>query len=1172
MPDRTGARRRLGSIRLSLIMLALVPSVTLAAMWGVTTTQLFSEGLRLRSQTELSRSTGAMGTEATLALQGERAVSAAWLAKVPGSRAALDEKRAATDAAVAKLVRRSAEIQQAPARIADQLYSVLGSVGSLEYYRDQVDHPTDITAQQALDQYTSIIDDQIHAFQQLSQVDDGDLTSQAGPLVAIEHAAELTSQEDVALTLAWSSGHLDEKAWEQFVQLVNTRRWLVEDQILPALSGTAKTQTERILASADWRALMAVEDQVLAARPAAGTGQVALPDLRKRWTPAMDKVSVRYTALIRQQTSGLLTRSADKAHEQLLTAASLSAGGLIALLLCLFMSWRITRSLSRRLRGLREATLSLAQERLPDVVARLDRGEKVDVDRAAPELDYGSDELGQVAKAFNAAQRTAVVTAVELADTRRGFQKVILGIARQSQNLVNLQLSRLDTLEREHQDPDVLSGLYELDSTASQLRRYEENLVIISGGQPRRSWTEPVALIDILRSAVGEVAQYQRVEVHTEEEVCLAPPAVADVIHLLAELIENATLYSPAPSPVSVRAGLVAKGLAVEVEDRGLGMSEDEYASFNAHLAEAPKFDVVALADDLRLGMFVIARLANRHGVQVTLRSSPYGGTTAIVLLPHEIVVREEDEAENLVGAVAGVGAMTGPGRVESSPNGDRSTDAGNARPLARMELGADAGVPASTARATGSAEAGDRAGASGSAEAGGPTDASATASTGNQIGVSGPAEAGDRAGASRSADAGGPTGASTTAGPGDPTGASTTAGLGDPTGVSGAADAGGSARTTGSADAGDPARLPGSADAGDPTGASTTAGPGDPTGVSRAADAGGSARTTKSADTGDPARPPGSANAGDPTGASTTAGPGDPTGASTTADPGDPTGVSRAADAGGSAASAAQGAAAPAMSASRPVGAARPDGLAPLPRRVPQTSLAAELREDAPAVGEQDDADEFTADHAASSLAGFQRGTLRARDEDDVLDTSENATTATSTGTDPLGTPEGGLPGTPATSAPAGETPLGTPEETAPTDRNGLPSAPGNPDAAKDTPAVEPLRGSPEETAPADQHPPGAPKTPNTTQHTPADDPPPGPLDETAPAHHHPPGTPKTPNTTQHTPADDPPPGAPEETAPADPEQPTGAAAEPVPAEAAPPGTPHDAAVAARSPRIDRS
>ena len=348
--------------------------------------------------------------------------------------------------------------------------------------------------------------------------------------------------------------------------------------------------------------------------------------------------------MIREQTSGLLDRSSDKAHNLLVTAASLSAGGLAALLLCVGMSWRITRSLSRRLRGLKAATLGLAEDRLPDVVARLNRGEKIDVESATPPLDYGNDELGQVAQAFNTAQRTAVHTAVELADTRRGFQKVILGIARQSQNLVNLQLTKLDQLERRHDDPEVLRGLYELDSTASQLRRYEENLVVISGEQPRRSWTEPVALIDILRSAVGEVAEYQRVEVHTEEEVCLAPPAVADVIHLLAELIDNATVYSPAPSPVGVRAAMVAKGLVIEVEDRGLGMSEEDYASLNGQLAVAPQFDVVALADDLRLGMFVIARLATRHGIAVTLRSSPYGGTTAIVLIPHEIVVPEPVE------------------------------------------------------------------------------------------------------------------------------------------------------------------------------------------------------------------------------------------------------------------------------------------------------------------------------------------------------------------------------------------------------------------------------------------------------------------------------------------------------------------------------------------------
>ncbi|MDR6980010.1 signal transduction histidine kinase [Streptomyces sp. 3330] len=644
MSPRTGARRRrLGSIRLSLILLALVPSVTLAAMWGVTTTQMFAEGLRLRAQTELSRSTGAMGTEATLMLQRERSLSAVWLASRPaGSREALEAQREKTDVAVAELVARSDDIQQASDRVRDRMYSVVASVGSLEYYRGQVDDPVDITAAQALDQYTSIIDDQIHAFQELSQVDDGDLTSQAGPLVALEHAAELVSEEDLQLTLAGPRQRMDEETWAQFAQLVNTRRWLVQDQIVPSLTGTAKAQTEKILTSYQWQILESVEDKVLAARAKQSeNGDIALPDVQKQWRAALIEVSDKYSGLIRLQTTALLQHSADEARELLITAASLSAGGLVALLLCVGMSWRITRSLSRRLHGLRMATLSLAHERLPDVVSRLDRGETVDVDAETPPLDYGGDELGQVAAAFNTAQRTAVHTAVELADTRRGFQKVILGIARQSQNLVNLQLSKLDALERRHQDPDVLNGLYELDSTASQLRRYEENLVIISGGRPGRSWTEPVALIDILRSAVGEVAEYRRAEVHTEEDVYIAPPAVADVIHLLAELIDNATSYSPAPSPVGVRAALVAKGLAIEVEDRGLGLSEEDYASFNAQLAVPPQFDVVALADDLRLGMFVIAQLATRHGITVTLRSSPYGGTTAIVLVPHDIVVRE---------------------------------------------------------------------------------------------------------------------------------------------------------------------------------------------------------------------------------------------------------------------------------------------------------------------------------------------------------------------------------------------------------------------------------------------------------------------------------------------------------------------------------------------------
>ncbi|WP_328354468.1 nitrate- and nitrite sensing domain-containing protein [Streptomyces sp. NBC_00445] len=811
MSPRTRSRRRIGSIRLSLILLALVPSVILTAMWGVTTTQMFTEGLRLRGQTELSRSTGAMGTEATLALQTERRLSAAWLAAPNGSRDALDAQRLKTDEAVAKLVGQNDEIERAPARISDRLTSVVGSLSSLEYYRGQVDEPTDITAQQALDQYSAIIDEQIHAFQALSQVDDGDLTAQAGPLVAVEHAAELASQEDARLTLAWPSGYLDEETWSRFAESVNTRRWLVEDQIVPQMSGDTKTQTERILQSREWQTLESLEDRVLAARAdSAGARRIPLPDVREQWETAFAKLADEYGLLIKRQTAGLLDRSADTSDNLLITAGSLSAGGLLALLVCVWMSWRITRSLSRRLRGLRVATLGLAQERLPDVVARLNRGEKIDVEQATPPLDYGHDELGQVATAFNTAQRTAVHTAVELADTRRGFQKVILGIARQSQNLVNLQLTKLDALERAHQDPEILKGLYELDSTASQLRRYEENLVIISGERPGRTWTQPVALTDILRGAVGEVAEYQRVEVHTEEEVALAPPAVADVIHLLAELIDNATVYSPAPSPVGVRAALVAKGLAVEVEDRGLGMSEEDYASLNAQLAEPPQFDVVALADDLRLGMFVISRLAHRHGITVTLRSSPYGGTTAIVLIPHEVVVREVPGSDTDADAV-------------TEADADTDTDAGT-----DTVTSADSVTDADDIE---------------HAEAPEPEE---------------------------------------------------------------------------------PVREP------RPVVAARTA----------------SARTA-------------SASA--------------------------PTISAPAAD-------------------RRPGTGAPKDGLTPLPRRVPQTSLAAELREEAPAAEENGHADDFTAERAAASLAGFQRGTLRARD--DGADEEPTAADTPQSSTPPAETP----------------------------------------------------------------------------------------------------------------------------------------------------------------------
>ncbi|PYX63987.1 MAG: hypothetical protein DMG78_31060, partial [Acidobacteria bacterium] len=197
------------------------------------------------------------------------------------------------------------------------------------------------------------------------------------------------------------------------------------------------------------------------------------------------------------------------------------------------------------------------------------------------------------------------------------------------------QLRLIDTLEQKAADPAALADLFSLDHLTTRMRRHAESLAILSGAAPGRSWREPVAVIDVIRAAIAEVEDYKRVSVLTAAEDAVLGPAVSDMIHLLAELIENATLYSPSGTQVEIRAGRVANGFAVEIDDRGLGIEPDQLREINQQLASPPDFD---LADADRLGLFVGAKLAAKHGVRVSLRPSPYGGTSAIALLPNSIV------------------------------------------------------------------------------------------------------------------------------------------------------------------------------------------------------------------------------------------------------------------------------------------------------------------------------------------------------------------------------------------------------------------------------------------------------------------------------------------------------------------------------------------------------
>ncbi len=303
-----------------------------------------------------------------------------------------------------------------------------------------------------------------------------------------------------------------------------------------------------------------------------------------------------------------------------------------------YLARRSSRNLTGRLLALRDESQALAEERLPAIMDRLHRGERVDTNSELPELRVEEDEIGDVAKAFNTAQRAAVDEAVQQTELRQGVNRVFLNIAHRSQTLVHRQLRLLDKMEREQEDPEQLSQLFKLDHLATRARRNAENLLILGGEAPGRTWHRPMPLIDVLRGAISESGDYTRVKRERIARVNLNGPAVADVIHLVAELVDNAAMFSPPHTHVRLSSEDVPNGVTIEIEDRGLGMTEAEFASANALLAEPPEFDVMRLNEKMRLGLFVVSHLAHRHGVQVHLRPSPYGGVQAIVLLPQELI------------------------------------------------------------------------------------------------------------------------------------------------------------------------------------------------------------------------------------------------------------------------------------------------------------------------------------------------------------------------------------------------------------------------------------------------------------------------------------------------------------------------------------------------------
>ncbi|MEU0983638.1 ATP-binding protein [Streptomyces griseus] len=308
---------------------------------------------------------------------------------------------------------------------------------------------------------------------------------------------------------------------------------------------------------------------------------------------------------------------------------------------------RVSGQVLDRALALRRASAQ-GQAELRRVMEQLRNGETVTARPPAQPAAPGADAfdlLGQEMARAQEASVAAVVQASQLFSSAGNDQKVevFVNLARRLQSLVHREIQILDELEHEVEDPDLLKGLFHVDHLATRIRRHAENLAVLGGAVSRRQWSNPVTMTEVLRSAIAEVEQYPRVKLVPPMEGTLRGHAVADVIHLLAELVENATVFSAPHTQVLLRVQHVTAGLALEVEDRGLGMPDHEQRRMNALLSDPDQVNVAHLLQDGRIGLFVVSALARRHGIAVRLQSNIYGGTQAVLVLPQSLLGTDPD-------------------------------------------------------------------------------------------------------------------------------------------------------------------------------------------------------------------------------------------------------------------------------------------------------------------------------------------------------------------------------------------------------------------------------------------------------------------------------------------------------------------------------------------------
>ncbi|MFJ8922252.1 nitrate- and nitrite sensing domain-containing protein [Streptomyces sp. NPDC102415] len=627
------------SIRRKIVALLLVPLASLTGLWVFATYVTGREASELMGASAIVEQVGHPLEDTIRAVQGERRQTLVFLADPRASDALplLRRQRARTDQVVAE-VRKSAKSKDIRDKLSPeseaQLDSILSEVDGLDALRGSVEKRT-IDRTRALDFYNGLVDPCYRFLNGLHTMENVSMDKQVRALVGISRAREMLSREDALVVSGLIAGRLGAPELRVVSDLAASRSLLYEVN-LELLPASERGRMEQYWRSPDTEPLRTAEQKLIATGPITEAGAID----SERWEEVAPPVLEHLANDGTEMSNRFQDRAEPAGYRVLIQAGVAGVLGFVALLVSVFVSVRVGRELVRDLSRLRKDAHEVSGVRLPSVMRRLAAGEQVDVETEAPHLSYERDEIGQVGQALNTLQRAAVEAAVKQADMRRGVSEVFVNLARRNQVLLHRQLTLLDAMERRTENSDELADLFRLDHLTTRMRRHAEGLVILSGAAPSRQWRKPIQLMDVVRAAVAEVEDYERIEVRRLPRIGVGGPAVADLTHLIAELLENATVFSPPHTAVQVHGERVANGFTLEIHDRGLGMAPEVLLDANLRLAETPDFE---LSDTDRLGLFVVSRLAQRQNVRVSLQTSPYGGTTAVVFIPAQLLTDAPD-------------------------------------------------------------------------------------------------------------------------------------------------------------------------------------------------------------------------------------------------------------------------------------------------------------------------------------------------------------------------------------------------------------------------------------------------------------------------------------------------------------------------------------------------